>query len=210
MALELGDRVSTKAILLGNAKVGKTTIIRKRPQFSAEPRSTMGAGYRFFTIDSGDEPTRILLWDTAGEEVFRALVPSYAHGAEIAFVVFSVNDTESFTDLPYWLNFVCCHAASPCLTILVANALGRERMIRRRTAQAFAMNHNLLYQEVIDPDTLLYPEATGHTQTPDPSDLCTKLVKWAYAHKAARPRGKPWNPGIQYWAPSAPLNWHPC
>ena len=46
---------------------------------------------------------KIQLWDTAGEERFRALTPMYYKSAEAILLAFSLIDSETFENLPKWI-----------------------------------------------------------------------------------------------------------
>jgi len=43
------------------------------------------------------------IWDTAGDERFRSIMPLYYRDAEIALLVFDLTDPESFKGIDYWL-----------------------------------------------------------------------------------------------------------
>ncbi len=42
------------------------------------------------------------LWDTGGEERFRAMAPLYYRDANAAILVFDVTDPKSFKSIEYW------------------------------------------------------------------------------------------------------------
>ena len=44
------------------------------------------------------------IWDTAGDERFRSIMPLYYRDAEIALLVFDLTDAQSFKGIEYWLN----------------------------------------------------------------------------------------------------------
>lgn len=43
------------------------------------------------------------IWDTAGDERFRSIMPLYYRDAEIAILVFDLTEAESFKGIDYWL-----------------------------------------------------------------------------------------------------------
>ena len=49
------------------------------------------------------EDIKLQLWDTAGEERFRALTPMYYKDAQAILVCFSLTSMESFESLDKWL-----------------------------------------------------------------------------------------------------------
>lgn len=52
-------------------------------------------------IDSGQ--IKLQLWDTAGEERFKALTPMYYRTAECILLAFSLTSEESFASLDTWI-----------------------------------------------------------------------------------------------------------
>jgi GTPase SAR1 family protein len=63
-------------------------------------------------------PVVATLWDTAGQESFRALIPGYCRGAHLALVVAS-----SFDSLPQWLRTVSSASEAPAPAVLVVNKM---------------------------------------------------------------------------------------
>jgi len=47
---------------------------------------------------------KINLWDTAGEEKFRAMLPMYYKNARAAILAYDVGSKSSFVDIGYWVN----------------------------------------------------------------------------------------------------------
>ena len=45
----------------------------------------------------------LLLYDTAGQEKFRSLVPMYTRGANIILLVYDVTRGDSFAHIPDWI-----------------------------------------------------------------------------------------------------------
>ena len=46
------------------------------------------------------------MWDSAGLERYRALIPSYVRGASIIFIVYEISSKDSFNNLNTWINFI--------------------------------------------------------------------------------------------------------
>ena len=54
------------------------------------------------------------LWDTAGEERYRALASAYYRGAVGVLLVFDVTKVRSFKNLAYWLSEVKAYSVQDC------------------------------------------------------------------------------------------------
>ena len=61
------------------------------------------------------------IWDTAGQESFRAVSRSYYRGAEGCLLVFDVLNRRSFLDLHIWLDDLKQWAEEEGVIILVGN-----------------------------------------------------------------------------------------
>jgi len=87
-----------KIILLGSTNVGKTSISLRicKDVFLENNVPTIAAD--FFTIKHKFEDCNlnIQLWDTAGQEKFRSLMPMYYRDTNVAVFVFDITDEYSF------------------------------------------------------------------------------------------------------------------
>lgn len=74
-----------KVVLIGDSGVGKTSLVRRvcRGDFPGTTQPTVGAGLCVRWHDT----LRVDIWDTAGQEVYRALVPIYLRGAHVIWHV---------------------------------------------------------------------------------------------------------------------------
>ena len=73
--------LTMKVVLIGDSGVGKTTLINKyvTDTFDAFEPPTISGGFRKKPIDLKDINVRVTLqiWDTAGQEKFKAIVSNY-------------------------------------------------------------------------------------------------------------------------------------
>jgi small GTP-binding protein len=93
-----------KAVLLGEGRVGKTSIGMKWCQNSFDPNrpSTIKAGYYAKKLDTSAGVIELNLWDTAGQEEYHAVAPIYYKGAQAALLAYSVVDDGSFDRMRQW------------------------------------------------------------------------------------------------------------
>jgi small GTP-binding protein len=113
-----------RVIFIGDAGVGKTSIIIRitTGSFGSSPSPTVGAGVRWVTITLKDRSSCTFhVWDTAGQEIYRSIVPLYFKGAVVAIVVFALNDAQSFHSLPGWIEMLRLHADHIVPVVVVAN-----------------------------------------------------------------------------------------
>merc|ERR1712070_932238 len=70
-----------KVVMLGDSTVGKSSILYrlKFSSFSGKQESTIGCEFFAKPIpipERPDQPVKLLIWDTAGQEVFRSFTPN--------------------------------------------------------------------------------------------------------------------------------------
>jgi small GTP-binding protein len=93
-----------KVILLGDTGVGKTSIARRQAQgtFDFKMTPTVGASHLRAAMNIDKHDIDLMLWDTAGQEQFAALVPMYARGAHVCIIVASIVNPDSCDHVELW------------------------------------------------------------------------------------------------------------
>jgi small GTP-binding protein len=112
-----------KAVLLGEGRVGKTSIGMKWCQNSFDPQrpSTVKAGYYAKKLDTSSGLIELRLWDTAGQEEYHAVAPIYYKGAQAALLVYSVVDDGSFDRMRQWHQELRQILGAAVIIVVVAN-----------------------------------------------------------------------------------------
>ena len=144
--------VSTyKTVVVGASGVGKTAIVQRLVDktFSDESQPTIGVEFKCFETKSGNDSIKLNIWDTAGQEKFRAVSKAYFRNAVGAVLVFSLTDKQSFEDLDAWMNDIHALCASNAVVLVVGNKsdLRDERCVSESDAQSFAERHGIEYIE---------------------------------------------------------------
>lgn len=109
------ENPSCKVVLLGESGVGKTCIITRyiNGYFEENGMSTTGASFagKTMTFEEYGKTVKFDIWDTAGQEKYRALTKIFYKDASIAVLVYDITRRESFEELKkYWYNQVKEHA----------------------------------------------------------------------------------------------------
>jgi len=132
-----------KVVLLGNPSVGKTSIVNRylSQKFSTEYQVTIGSTFqqKLVTLPSGST-VKLDIWDTGGQERFRALLPLYYRDASAALIVFDLTDRESFEQCKFWVSEVQREQPS-CKITLVGNKMDRLDAIQVEEGMAKAYAH---------------------------------------------------------------------
>ena len=72
------------------------------------------------TLNDGTS-VRLMLWDTAGQEMFSKLTRNYYRGAGAVLYVFSTTDAESFQAVEKWQGRVHAECGEDIVSVLVQN-----------------------------------------------------------------------------------------
>jgi len=72
--------------------------------FETNHRSTIGVAFQSRSIDIGGEIIQFHIWDTAGQEKYKALTPIYYRRASAAIVVYDITSENSFQCMKTWVN----------------------------------------------------------------------------------------------------------
>lgn len=91
-----------KTVVLGNSGVGKTSILYRIKYNLFKDTNDSTIGCEFMSYDYDD--IKLMIWDTAGQENFKAFTPSFCRSAIISIIVFDISDKKSFLMIREWIN----------------------------------------------------------------------------------------------------------
>lgn len=163
---EMDMDVSLKVIVVGNGMVGKTSMITRfaRGIMTENYKKTIGTDFmeKEITVRSSGEAIKLMLWDTAGQEMFSQLTRNYYRGAGAVVYVFSTTDRDSFLEIEKWKGKVEAECGTIC-QVLVQNKIDLldkssitsnevEDLSRRMGCKLYrtCVKDNVLVDEVFD------------------------------------------------------------
>ena len=88
------------------------------------------------------------MWDSAGLERYRALIPSYVRGASIIFIIYDVSTKETFNNLGTWITFIKQVNTDNSMIILCGNKTDLERRVTTQEGKDLANKEQMLFFEV--------------------------------------------------------------
>ena len=116
---------SLKIVLLGEAGVGKTSIISQFVEqlFQEDLQSSTGGTFSSKTcIYGNNQILKLEIWDTAGQERYRALTTMFYKEANAAVLVYDITRKESYEQIKeYWSIQLKESAPSDIILMLCAN-----------------------------------------------------------------------------------------
>jgi small GTP-binding protein len=116
--------VFIKVVVIGNASVGKSSIMIRFADnsFNEFYVNTIGVDFRFKTIEARSRKVKLQIWDTAGQEKFRAISNTYYRGSDAILMVYDITDASSREDLDsYWASQIAEHCPEVPYILLVGN-----------------------------------------------------------------------------------------
>lgn len=140
-----------KYIILGDTGVGKSSLLmqftERRSQESMEPTVGVEFGARMIVV--GGEQIKLQIWDTCGQELFRAIVQSYYRETAGVLLVYDITRRDTFESVEMWMEQVRKHNHGNSTFILCGNKLDREaeRQVTSEEAQAWAAENGALFVE---------------------------------------------------------------
>ncbi|QRW26764.1 Ras domain-containing protein [Rhizoctonia solani] len=157
LAAEEESYYQFKIITVGQRSVGKSMMLQyfTKPEeerletLSSTVGPSMDIANRFMTAHG--ELVKTVLWDTAGQEAFRAMTKPLYRGTHGVFLVYSIADTESFDKCLEWLTEVRAHVDENAPIILIGNQVDRtgERTVETNSARAFARKQLAVHEDVL-------------------------------------------------------------
>ncbi len=140
-----------KICAIGSGSVGKTSLIRRfaENKFETNYLPTLGVDITTKKIEVNNSQVKLILVDTAGQEFFGKLRPSYYRGATACLIMFALTDEKSFEAIPKWLTEFTKYIP-PTVPIALAgnkNDLVDERVVSEKDARKVADELNMSYYE---------------------------------------------------------------
>jgi small GTP-binding protein len=139
-----------KIVLIGDAGVGKTSIVRRYTDgvFTSAGIPTIGVDFCIKTLSINGSAIKLQIWDTAGQERFRTITQSYYRSADAIVLVYDIGSATSFRNLPEWLSEVDRYAGNTVHKILIGNKSDRtDREIQTALGSQFAQENDMPFLE---------------------------------------------------------------
>lgn len=113
-----------KVLIVGDINVGKTSMLDQftNSHFDDCYISTIGIDFNVKTVLLEDSvKIKLQIWDSCGQERFRALTRSYYRNAHAILVVYDITSRKSFENAQVWLAEMERYVEPSVLIVLVGN-----------------------------------------------------------------------------------------
>ena len=146
------DLIKLKLIVVGNQGTGKSCILNRfvNETFEENYQATIGLDFQSKNITIHDQDVRLIIYDTAGQEKFRSLIPMYIREAQIILLVYDISDKDSFDAMPNWIQEVKEVLNKEVVFALIGNKMDLEsqRKVSYEEGKKLAEKNNFVFQEV--------------------------------------------------------------
>ena len=146
--------IEAKIVLLGDVNVGKTSIASRycKNSFNEHHINTIGGAYQQqkVVLDNG-AMIKLHIWDTSGQERFRAMTNLYYRDAQVALLTYDITNESSFTSIDFWIkelkykveneNMILCLVGNKC------DVSQDDRKISTVRGKNFAEENNMIFRE---------------------------------------------------------------
>jgi len=144
------NEYTLKYILLGDSKVGKTSLLSIFTNNKMPDRElpTIGVDFGIKQLDLNGKLVKNQVWDSAGRDQFRESAASYCKGVVGIILVYDITNLESFQNLQKWLDIVKNESSIVC-KILVGNKndLEKDRKVTFEQGKKFAKKNGMKFLE---------------------------------------------------------------
>ena len=101
-----------KIVILGDSSVGKTCLIQRYTNklYKDNYEPTVGASFFTNEVRTSLGSALVSIWDTAGQEQYKSLIPAYSRGADAAICCYDCTSLTSFESLDGWIKSLLDYA----------------------------------------------------------------------------------------------------
>ncbi|CAK81256.1 unnamed protein product (macronuclear) [Paramecium tetraurelia] len=140
-----------KIILIGDSGVGKTNLFNRlqNKEFQYDTRPTIGVEFINRTVRQDGNLVKCQIWDTAGQEKFRAITNAYYRGAKGVFVCYDVTKQGTYESTLRWMSEIKQFGDHDIVIMLVGNKidLAEQRIVRTDEVSQFCEQNKVGYIE---------------------------------------------------------------
>ena len=141
-----------KILLLGDDSIGKTCFFLRYSDgiFDQTHMATIGLDYRLKSIKlKNGKSIKLQIWDTAGQDRFRAITKNYYKGSHGIILIYDVTSRRTFESIRNWVSQIREEATEKVTIYLVANKIDmdEDRKVKKEEGEKLAKELGLPFME---------------------------------------------------------------
>ena len=131
----IGEKIAFKLCIFGDGGVGKTTLIRRFSTgvFKKDIKMTIGADFSVKNIEIDGRLITLRIWDFAGEDRFRVLLPAFAKGADGGIFMYDTTRYSSLGQIKDWLSIFEYFVSDDHIKIPIIMVGGKTDLVEKRS-----------------------------------------------------------------------------
>lgn len=115
--------------------------------FSEVYEPSIGVDFMSKNIKYQGQNIKLQMWDTAGQEKYKGLIPSYVRNSSIVFLVYDISSKPSFDNIPNWINFI--KSIENTTLVLCGNKIDLDkREVKKEEGEELAKKEGISFFEV--------------------------------------------------------------
>jgi Ras-related protein Rab-6A len=146
------ESLKFKLIVVGDQNTGKSCILNRFANeiFEENYQATIGLDFLNKTVNINGQEIHLVLYDTAGQEKFRSLIPMYIREAQIILLIYDITSKDSFESIPKWFSDILNVKNDEAIFALVGNKidLNDKRVVSFEEGKKLANEKNIIFEEV--------------------------------------------------------------
>ena len=105
---KIEEVITFKILLLGDSEVGKSSFILRfcEDTFREDSLTTIGLDTKTKFIKRNNKKIQLVIWDSAGQERFKAIAKNTLKGAHGILLMYAINNRNSFRAIKDWINSI--------------------------------------------------------------------------------------------------------
>jgi small GTP-binding protein len=138
-----------KICAIGSGCVGKSSLIRRftEGKFETNYLPILGVDITTKKIQVNNNCVKLIIVDTAGQEFFGKLRPSYYRGASACSLFFDKSDLKTFESIPDWLAEFRKHIPDKSIPLALVGIITNSEHVSAEDGQELAKKYKMNYYE---------------------------------------------------------------
>ncbi len=129
-----------KVVIIGDPSVGKTSMVSKHVSaaFKENYIPTLGTNISSKNYNMAGNSVSLMIWDIAGQEIFKTVIEKYFGGANAGFIVYDVTRPETYESVRVWYEEMMRFVPKTTPVIVVGNKTDLPRKVDKKDGEKVA------------------------------------------------------------------------
>lgn len=148
---DIFNKYKLKLIVLGEASVGKTSLVQRfaYKKFESEYRPTIGVEITKMKVRFKNNQIDLIVWDLAGQTAYQNLSKAYLQDADLGILMYDITRFNTFQSIINWYEVTMKTLENKFVPLLIGNKsdLEKKRKVTPKQALEFSKSKNIPFIE---------------------------------------------------------------